>query len=87
METVLTAADKMAMRSVNLCKSIMENMKTFEERLVKLEINQLKDCVLKKPFDEQIININNTYNTLEEMISSNTENVTKIEDDLRNIKK
>ena len=52
------------MKLMSTFKVLLEKVKTFEERLVKLEVNQLKDCVIKKPFEEQTININNTYTTL-----------------------
>ena len=67
-------------------KKLVEKVKLFEERLVKVETEQEKDCVLTKPLKDQTINMNNTYNILEEMISTNKESLTKIEDDLKLIK-
>ena len=67
MEKIVTAVDKNTMRSVNLCKILMEKIKLCEIRLVKLETEKAKDCAVKKPFEDQTVNINNTYNILEEM--------------------
>ena len=81
-EKVIILEGKISKMEIENHSKESENGK-ISERLVNIESNQQKDCVLQKPFEEQKINITNTYNILEEMISSNTNNLTKIEDDLR----
>ena len=95
METIVTDVDNQSFRAklleVNqnyrqLCKVLLEKVKLFEQRLINVETEQAKDCVMKKPFEERTINLNNTYNVFEEMISSNKDSIIKMELDLENLK-
>ena len=70
-----------------MCKILLDKVKLFEARLGKLETEQPKDCVVKKTFEEHTINIENTYNIWEEMISNNRDSIKINEDDLKLIKK
>ena len=73
------------LENINIC-ILFEKIKPFEQRLVTVETEQAKDYVLKKPFDEQTISLNNTYNVFEEWISSNKDSIVKLELDLENLK-
>ena len=71
---------------------LLEKVTLMEKRIIKVENTNViytldSDFKIhKKLLEDQTINMNNTYTLLEEMISSNKESLSKIEDDLKNTK-
>ena len=77
---------------------LLEKVTLMEKRIIKVENEQSKENtnviytldsdfkIHTKLLEDQTINMNNTYTLLEEMISSNKESLSQIEDDLKNTK-
>ena len=90
--------DKLTAKVMNMhsvFKKLLEKVTLMEKRILKVENDQSKENentldsdfkIHKKLLEDQTINMNNTYTLLEEMISSNKESLSKIEDDLKNTK-